>query len=68
MQERTLTGYPQFHPRLDGLAFLDCLAASTYFICLGLGKLLLSATTFGPVPLEEFSIRVAVGKEGCLSQ
>jgi hypothetical protein len=61
-------GCHQFHPRPDGLALTVSLAASASFICLELGKLVLSIATFEPVPLEGFSMRAATNKEGCLSQ
>ena len=67
MRERTWTGCHQFHPRLGGFTSVVSLATSTLLIYWVLGKLVPSVITFGPVPHERFSMRVAVGTEGCLN-
>lgn len=68
MRERTLKGCHQFHPRLGGFTSVVSLAASTSLIYWALGKLVLSVIKFEPVPTESFSMRVAVGIEGCLNR
>ena len=65
---RTWTGCHQFHPKLAGFTSVVSLAASTSLIYLGLGKLVPSVITFGPVRPEKFSMTVAVGTEGCLNR